>query len=182
MQIPPGTLPQRVIIVGNTNSGKSTLARTLSQRLNLPYTELDALYWGPNWTPTPTPILREKITAVARQPRWVMDGNYSMARDIIWHYADTLIWLDFPLPVILYRLIRRSLRRIIHKETLWNGNRETWRGLLFSRDSLLLWALKKHKLRRREFLALFQEPDFAHLTIYRFRTPAALTKWVSSLP
>jgi adenylate kinase family enzyme len=111
-----------------------------------------------------------------------MDGNYSMARDIIWHYADTLIWLDFPLPVILYRLLRRSLHRIIYKETLWNGNRETWRGLFLSRDSLLLWAVKKHRPRRGEFLALFQKPDFAHLTIYRFRTPAALAKWVSSLP
>ena len=63
---------------------------------------------------------------------WVADGNYSKVRDLVWGSADLLVWLDYALPVIMGRLVSRTLRRLITREVLWNDNRENWRAALFS--------------------------------------------------
>ena len=110
-----------------------------------------------------------------------MDGNYHKVRDIIWPRADTLVWLDYPLPVIMWRLFKRGASRVVTREKLWNGNQETLHGLFFSRDSLFIWALKKQWSRRREYPALFRQPQYAHLTIIRLPSPRKTQKWLSSV-
>ncbi len=86
---------QRINVVGVTGSGKTTLARRLSDRLDIPHVELDALFWGPGWTETPDDVFRERVRQALAGERWVVDGNYSRIRDIIWPRADTIIWLDY---------------------------------------------------------------------------------------
>ena len=55
--------------------------------------------------------------------------------------ADTLIWLDLPFPLVMWRLLRRTLGRIRSRQDLWGtGNRESFRGAFLSRDSILLWT------------------------------------------
>jgi adenylate kinase family enzyme len=169
---------QRIVVIGTTGSGKSTLAAQLAAILHCPFVEPDALFWGPQWTPVPRETFRQQVSEALAGDAWTVGGNYSVARDLIWARADTLVWLDYPLPLVLWRLGQRTLRRIVTQEALWGGNVETWRGQFASRDSLFLFALKTHYRRRRELPALLAQPENAHLHMLHFRTPRAAQEWV----
>ena len=84
---------QRVVVVGTTGSGKSTLAARLARALGCPFIEPDALFWGPEWTPVPRDEFRSQVAAAVAADAWAIGGNYSVARDLIWPRADTLVWL-----------------------------------------------------------------------------------------
>src|SRR5437867_5486367 len=113
----------RVLVVGTTGSGKTTTARAIAQRLNAPYIELDALWWKPNWTESDHDDFRERVDAATSGDRWVADGNYiTPLRDTLWSKADTVVWLDVALPLIVLRLIRRTISRSLRKTELWSGN------------------------------------------------------------
>lgn len=172
---------RRIAVVGTTGSGKTTLACHVSRLTGCPHVELDALHWAANWTPVPDDVFRERTRRALRGDRWVVDGNYSKVRDIIWARADTVVWLDYALPVIMGRLVWRTLRRVIKQEELWNGNRERLWPQLFSRDSIFLWALQTYRRRRREYPFLFSRPEYAHLTVVHLRSPQAARDWLSSL-
>lgn len=173
---------QRIVVIGVTGSGKTTMAQQLAQRLGYPHVELDALHWDANWTMAPTDVFRERIAQALSGPAWVTDGNYSKARDLTWGRADTVIWLDYALPLILWRLTRRSISRVITRTELWNGNRETFSGQFLSRDSLYLWALKKYGKNRRDYPNLFSEPTYAHLRVIHLRSSRAAARWLAGLP
>lgn len=172
---------QRIVVIGTTGAGKSTLAERVAGILRCPFVELDALFWGPDWTPMPKDCFRAHVAEALAGERWAAGGNYSAARDVVWTRADTLVWLDYPLPTVLWRLGRRTLHRIVSREALWGGNVETWRGQFASRDSLFLWAFKTHFRRRRETPALLAQPAYAHLHLLRFRTPCAAERWVRAV-
>ena len=129
---------KRIAIVGTTGSGKSTLAMKAAQKLNCPFIELDALFWKPKWVQEDKEIFRKKVSTALAGSTWTVGGNYSIARDIIWQRADTLIWLDYSFAVTLWRLLRRTIKRVVTQEELWSGNRETWRNAFLSRDNLFL--------------------------------------------
>jgi adenylate kinase family enzyme len=172
---------QRVAVVGTTGSGKSTLAERLAARIGGAFVDLDALNWGPDWTPAPLPIIREQLSAALAGDCWVVAGNYSKVRDIVWSRPDTLIWLDYPLPLTLWRLFRRTVRRVATQEELWGGNRERFRTQFASRDSLFLWALQTHYRRRREYPDELAKPEYAHLRVWRFRRPKEMERWLNGV-
>jgi adenylate kinase family enzyme len=162
---------RRVAVVGTTGSGKTTLAREIAGRLGVPHVELDALNWGPNWTEVSPDVFRRRVAAALEGEGWVVDGNYSKARDLVWPRADTILWIDYPLWLILWRLVLRTFRRTLTGEELWSGNRERFREQFFSRNSLLLWALQTYRLRRRNYPRLLAQPEHAHLRLVRLRSP-----------
>lgn len=170
----------RISVVGTTGSGKTSLARRLSAILCLPHVELDALYWEADWTPAPRDLFRRRVARSLGGERWVVDGNYSKVRDIVWARADTVVWLDYSLPVILGRLLWRTLRRVISKEELWSGNRENVKSL-FGRDSILLWALKTYARRRQEYPALLSSSEYHHLFAVRLCSPRQTAAWLEGL-
>ncbi len=172
---------QRINVVGVTGSGKTTLARQVAACLNVPHIELDALHWDPDWQEAPVELFRSRVSEALAAPAWTVDGNYSQARDIVWRRADTVVWLDFSLPIILVRLFKRTLRRVITQEELWNGNREDWRNAFFSRESLFLWAITTYSRRKREYPQLFKRPEYAHLTVVRLTGPRATARWLEDL-
>lgn len=174
------TTGRRIAIVGSTGSGKTTLARQLAQRLGCPHVELDALHWEPNWTPAPLELFRWRTQQALRGNAWTVDGNYSKVRDIVLAQADTIVWLDYALPLILWRLLRRTGRRVVTREVLWNTNRERlWNQL--SRDSLFLWALRTYRRRKQEYTAIQADPRYAHLTFVHLRSPRAAETWLAKI-
>ncbi len=173
---------RRIAVVGTTGSGKTTLAGQLSQRLAIPNVELDALHWEENWTPTSPAVFQERAAQALSGDTWVVDGNYSQVRHIIWSRADTIVWLDYSLWVILRQLLWRTFRRILTREELWSGNRESISKTFFSTDSILVWALRTYRKRRREFPALLSRPEHTHLQVVRLRSPRAMRDWLASLP
>ena len=143
---------RRVTVFGTTGSGKSWLAERLAGQAGLRVVELDALYWGPNWQPAPLELFRHRVERETVGDGWIVVGNYAQVRDLVWRPADTLIWLDLSLPLVMARLVRRTVKRVATGEELWGtGNRETIANSFFSRDSILLWALKTHRLNRERF-------------------------------
>lgn len=172
---------QRVVIIGTSGSGKSTLARALAARLGVPAVELDGLFWGPDWTQTPLDEFRGRVAKALAGDRWVVDGNYSKARDLVWPRAQTLLWLDYSFPVVLARVTRRTARHIVLREPLWAGNRESLRKV-FSRDSILVWMFRTYAKYRRTFPAVLDDPRYAHLTVLRLRSLRATRCWLASLP
>ena len=171
----------RVVVVGSTGSGKTTLARQLSRLLDVPHTELDALNWEPNWVMAPTDVFRQRTQDALKGDAWVVDGNYSAVRDLVWPRATVLVWLDYPLRVLLWRLLHRTLRRTLRGEELWNGNRERFMVQFLSRDSLFLWLFRTYWRRRRTFPLDFKQPEHAHLEVVILRSSKETRDWLSAL-
>ena len=143
---------RRVVVFGTTGSGKSWLAKRLAERHGLRLIELDALFWGPGWQPAPLELFRHRVEREIRDGDWIVVGIYGQVRDLTWRAADTLIWLDLPFPLVMWRLLWRTLRRSITKENLWGtGNTESLVRSLFTRQSILLWAIKTHRNNRVRF-------------------------------
>jgi adenylate kinase family enzyme len=177
----PPITGQRIAVIGVTGSGKTTLAAQLARRLSVCHVEMDALYWEPHWTEAPLDVFRARVADALNGNAWVVDGNYSKVRDIVWGRADTIVWLDYALPLTLARLAKRTFRRIITQEELWGSNRETFRGALLSRDSIFLWALKTYRLRRKNYPAWFTKPEFQHLSVIHLTSPRAADDWLAQV-
>jgi adenylate kinase family enzyme len=173
-------MAQRIVIIGNSATGKTTLARELAARLDGPHIERDALQWDASWKPAADKAFQERVIEAVKGECWVADGNFSRVRDVVWGRADTLIWLDYPLWLILWRLSKRSWQRVHQQEVLWNGNRESWSHLL-SRNGVFMWTLKAHFRHRREYPTLLQEPRFKHLKVVRLRSIRATREWIAQI-
>ena len=171
---------QRIVVVGVTGSGKTTFARALATRLACTHIELDALHWLPGWQEKPADDFRRDVAEATATDQWVIDGNYSVVRDIVWGRAQAAIWLDYPLRLILWRLMRRTTRRLLTQEEIWNGNRETLRNQLRS-DSLFIWALRTYPKYQRTYPVLFEQPEYQHLTVIRLTSPQAAEKWLEEM-
>jgi adenylate kinase family enzyme len=166
---------RRVQIIGTSGNGKTTVSRTLASRLAVPYIELDALHHGPNWAEPDLEEFRGRVDIATSGDGWVVDGNYDRKLgDLVFGRADTIVWLDQPLIVILPRLWRRTIRRIRTHEELWNGNYETYRDAFWGRESLFAWAIRSHfQLRRR------LPGRLAGRNLVRLRSPAEVERFLS---
>jgi adenylate kinase family enzyme len=87
---------RRILVIGSPGAGKSTLARRLAERLDLPLIHLDREYFGAEWVMPSKAEWREKVATLASQPEWVMDGNYASTFDIRVPRATDIVWLDIP--------------------------------------------------------------------------------------
>jgi adenylate kinase family enzyme len=163
---------KRISVVGNSGSGKSTFARSLASGLDIPYVELDSIFHLPGWAELPLGQFRARAAAAAEGPAWVIDGNYAAVRDLVWQRAETVVWLDPPQRLVMARLIRRTLRRVITRAELWNGNREPWSNL-WCRDpnrSIIAWAWTQRGEYRSRYESAMADPAWAHLRFLRVRT------------
>ncbi len=171
------TALRRIHVVGTSGSGKTTLAQRLACRLDIPHVELDALHWGPDWTPAPLELFRERTAQALSGEAWTTDGNYSRVRDIVWGRADTVVWLNFPLFLVMWRVTWRTLRRSITRQELWSGNRESLREAFFG-DSIILYALRTHRRRKQQYPELFGQSAYRHLCVVELRSPREVRRWL----
>ncbi|MBW4658717.1 MAG: AAA family ATPase [Drouetiella hepatica Uher 2000/2452] len=168
---------KRIHVVGTSGSGKTTLAKQIAAQLQIQHIEMDALHWDANWTNVSTEVFRQRLEQVLVGDRWVIDGNYSRVRDLVWSRADTVVWLNYPFWLVFSRIVQRTLWRGLTRQELWNGNRESLRTA-FSKDSMIVWMLKTYKKRQQQYPIWFQQPEAAHLTIVELRSPQAAEAWL----
>jgi adenylate kinase family enzyme len=165
---------RRIVVVGTSCSGKTTLARRIAKHVGAPHVELDALHHRPNWEETPRDEFRALVREAMSGGSWVVDGNYhGKLGDLVLEEADLVVWLDLPMRTILPRLFRRTFDRVRNRVELWNGNRETWRGTFLSRESLFVWVLKTHWGRRRRY-----ESRLARYKMVRLRSSREVEAWL----
>ena len=178
--------PQRIQIVGSSNAGKSTLAARLAAEMNYPFVELDALNWMPNWQGRhehEPEEFRRLIREATSGDTWIAAGNYTkFSQELIWPKADTIIWLDLPLPLLTLRLLRRSWQRSRQRELLWGTNREQFwiQFCLWSDSSLLSWLWKNHHSYRRRLTENQTDSQWQHLRFIRLTSAEEATQF--SLP
>jgi adenylate kinase family enzyme len=167
---------RRILIKGACGAGKSTLGFQLAERLGLPRVELDALHHGPNWAAASATELQARVLAALDDGRgWVVDGNYdNKLGTLIVDRAELIVWLDLPLRTKLMRLVRRTTRRVVRSEELWNGNRETVKGAFWGRDALFPWAVRAHFRHRRNW-----PRQLAGRAVIRLRSPREVDAWLS---
>ncbi|WP_046213585.1 DNA topology modulation protein [Paenibacillus wulumuqiensis] len=101
---------QKIAIIGSGGSGKSTLSRKLAAKLQLPVYHLDSLYWRSGWVPTPAAEWDQFLTELTAQSEWIIDGNYGRTMDIRLREADTIIYLDYPTYISLFRAVKRRFQ------------------------------------------------------------------------
>lgn len=175
---------RRVSVVGIAGAGKSTLARELSQRLALPLLELDGIYHQANWTRVSDDEFRARVGEFVKAERWIIDGNYTShgVTDVVWASADTVIWLDFPRSVVMRQILHRTFRRLMTREELWNGNRESLRGItrLDREDNIILWAWTQHAPTRARYEQLTRDAEWSHIRFFRLRSRADVQGFLSA--
>jgi adenylate kinase family enzyme len=170
---------RRVVIVGSSGSGKTTLASLVAARRGLRHVELDALFHGPSWTPRPSFVA--DVDCATAEDGWVVDGNYSPVRELLWARADTVVWLDLPRLHVEVQVVRRSLVRWLRREELWNGNREPSPLEWIDPEHPVRWSWTKHAQYRERYAARFADPAFAHLRRLRLGSRAAVDAFVRGL-
>jgi adenylate kinase family enzyme len=166
---------KRVAVIGSASgNGKTTFGRALAERLGVPFVEMDALNHGPNWTEATAQELRAKVEPIVVNDGWVVDGAYmGKLGDLVVGNADTIVWLDQPVWVWLPRLVRRTLGRVIRREELWNGNRESFRISFLSGDSVIYFALRNNWRRRSEYPS-----RLAPYNVVRLRTQGEIDRFL----
>lgn len=161
----------KINVVGTSGSGKSTLAKQLAKAQNIPYVQLDQLFWRANWQGTPDDVffigLEEALAASSES--WVLDGNFDRTRPIKWRDVDMVVWIDYPFWRVFSQAIFRAIKRIISQVELWpgTGNRESFRKTFLSRESVLLWSLKTWRQNRQRYFADMINPRYAHIQFVR---------------
>lgn len=136
--------------------------------------ELDSIYHQPGWTPLSDDDFRLRVAAATEAETWVVDGNYSVIRDITWGRADTVVWFDLPYLTVMARTVGRTLRRVVTREELWNGNKEPLSNLwsLKPEKSIIAWTATRHRVYRRRYREAEGDPRWAGLHFVRLGSQA----------
>lgn len=174
-----GHNPRRILVAGVSGAGKTTLARRLAARLDLPFTEIDALLHGPDWTPRPTFV--QDVRAVVGQEGFVMEWQYRAVRELLLAEAELVVWLDLPTATVMRQVVSRTLRRARRREVLWNGNVEPpLRTMLLDPENVIRWAWStRHSLRDLPTRISHQDQQ---VVLVRLRSRRQVETWVRGLP
>ncbi len=174
----------RIAIVGNSGSGKSTMARAIAERTECEHIELDSIHHLPDWTPIDREEMRRIVSERIEADAWVVDGNYaSMVQDLVFARADTVIWLDLPRRVVMPRIVRRTLGRMVTRRELWNGNRERFSNLFKTdpMENIILWSWTQSGKYHRQYETAAADPGNAHLAWVRITSPRQQRRWLATL-
>ena len=145
---------KRIMVLGCSGSGKSTFSRRLHELTKIPVFHLDQLYWKPNWVESTEEEWRIAQKKAVEQDAWIMDGNYSGTWDIRIPRADTLIFLDKPTYISLFRVLKRSLTQLGKvRDDMPEGCPEKWSWEFYhyvltfnlTRRKKLLKRIKQHE-------------------------------------
>ncbi len=169
---------RRILVHGVTGSGKSTLAARISAATGIPWTHVDDLTWEPGWVAVPDEEQRRRFEAICAGDEWVLDTAYSSWRDVVMPRVELVVALDYPRVVSLWRLVRRTVARVVTKESVCNGNVETLRSV-FSRDSIIAWHFQTFASKRRQVARWADDPSGPQ--VIRLTSRRQTEAWLRSL-
>jgi adenylate kinase family enzyme len=175
----------RIVVVGTSGSGKSTMAKALSRALAIPHVEMDALNWQAGWRDLATHDPEEfhrRVAAAAAGEAWVVDGNYTRVREALWPRATAFVWMDPTRGAVMRQVIGRSFHRAVTKTELWpgTGNTEEFRRW-FDAEHPIRWAWDKWAANRARYGAMFAGGAFEGRPVYRVGDRKAARRLVSDL-
>ena len=161
---------RRISVIGTSGVGKTHLARKLGGTLGLPVIELDAINWQAGWrdlnSHDPTGF-RDRVREAVSADSWVCDGNYHLVQPLVLARATHLVWLDYERPVIMARVISRTLSRLLLSTELWAGK--------------IRWAWTTWERRRRETAERLARSEYAQLVVLRLRRPGEVPRAIACL-
>ena len=160
---------RKILVYGATGSGKSMMAGALGQVIGIPATSVDDICWSPGWVQMPADEQVAHFDALTSTDTWLLDSAYGPWRDLVYERADLVIALDYARLISLGRLLRRTGARIVDRQEICNGNRESWRTV-FARDSLVVWHFTSFRRKRDEMRAW--ESAASGPPVIRLRRPA----------
>lgn len=177
----------RIQVTGNSGSGKTTVAELLAKALDADFVDLDALNWQPGWRALndsdPAEMERRFLAATAGE-RWVASGSYTrQCQRTFWPRLETIVWLDLPLWLCVWRLIRRTWRRWRTHELLWGTNYERlWPNfMVWRKDSLLNWSVTQHRRKRNATLASQTDPRWSHIRFVRLTSRREVESFLAAV-
>ena len=172
---------ERIQICGGSGSGKTTLARLLSSRQGIPFIDLDELYWEPGWQEAPKAVFSARVRSAIDAPRWVLAGNYlDVTAALAWPRLTTLIVLDLPLPLMLWRSFRRTLARGLSGSPCCNGNTESLLRL-FHRDGVLRYLVRTWRARRKRYRQFGTLAELRHVRVVHLTRAGEVAAFVAGL-
>ena len=176
--LPPPRRARRVWVVGACGSGKTTVARHIGGSLGIASAHVDDYIWLPGWKLRERSEMLSMVEERLAGEEWVMEGNLGRDAVRLWTIADRadlIVWLDLPLRVTFWRLVRRCLRRAVFKIECCNGNRETLRQSFFSSESILLYAWSTRHKRRVIYGHMLRNRPHV-----RLRSPQEVRGWLEA--
>lgn len=148
----------------------------MAEVLQIPHVEIDGLYHGPQWTPRPD--FAADVAALVALPTWVTEWQYSQVRPLLADAADLVVWLDLSRWRVMWQVTRRTVRRRLVREELWNGNIEPplW-TFLTNHEHIVRWAWRTHPDTASRIIGVLEQRPA--LTVVRLPSHAAARQWIS---
>ncbi len=177
---PPEDLARhrRIVILGVTGSGKSSLAVRLAAIGGMPHVRIDDLMWRPGWVQLEAAAQADAVAPHVSADAWVLDGLWTATREVVLPRTDLVIALDYPRRVSLGRLLNRTLHRLRSHEETCGGNTETWAKAL-SRDSIIAWHVRSFHRKHEQIAQMCAVPD--RPPVVRFTDPRETDAWLRRL-
>lgn len=158
------------MIIGGNGSGKTTFAKTLSEKLNLPLFHIDALYWRDNWQVTPEAEFKELLLQEIKKPRWIIDGNNKSTIPLRLANCDTVIYMDFSALSCICGSIKRVLINFGTSRSDMGGYCPEWFDKKFFR--FLNDVINFNRKNRKRFYEMLESTTNAEIIVLKNRTQA----------
>ena len=167
---------KRILVYGVTGSGKTTLARRISEITGIPWHSMDDVVgWLPGWVERPPGDQRALVSTIVASDEWVLDTAYGHWRDLVLDRAELIVALDYSRLRSLARLTRRTAKRVVTRERTCNGNTESF-GQALSSDSILVWHFRSFARKRERIAGWLGDPSTP--PVVRLRSPRATRQWL----
>lgn len=172
---------QRVLVIGTTGSGKTTMAKKVAAAINGTALDIDDFLWKPGWVQRPKEEMLAMLIEPLAKEKWTLSGNNRKNRDFYWSRADTVIWLNYSFWVVFSRLLWRTIKRVVTKEEVMPGCVESFRSQFLSKDSLLVWFFQTYWKRKKDYRQAIRSHKYQHLTIIEFKHPRQAKRFLKDL-
>lgn len=175
---------KRINVVGTTGVGKTTFSKKMASLLNQAYIEMDQVFWGANWKkPTNRDFYDNLKSFLDNTPSFVLDGNYTKTTALKWAYTETVIWLNLPLNLTLWQLLKRSFKRVLLRKEIWpgTGNKESLYQHLFTTDSIFYWLFKTFKGNQIKYNFEMNSKQWSHIQFIELTSNHEMNLFIAAL-